>query len=144
MARDGIDEEGASERRLRRSEGGENVEEDIAGAKLAIRKPEVGEAGVFSLAGGGSEAFGVGECESIRAEGDHRFILSGPSIGRFANRADSLRHRGERDPLRGAIRSFATKSEPRAGASGQLAIAAKLRARRPADRNYSGTGKGNG
>ena len=40
----------------------------------------------------------------------------------------------------GAIQSFATKSEPRAEASGQLAIAAKLRARRPADRDYSRNG----
>ena len=44
----------------------------------------------------------------------------------------------------GAIQSFATKSEPRAEASGQLAIAAKLRARGPADRDCSRNGKSNG
>ena len=59
MTRDRVDEERADPGALGAARGGEQIDEDVASAELAIGEPEMGEAGRFGLAAALGQPLGM-------------------------------------------------------------------------------------
>ena len=93
MTRDRVDEERADPGALGAARGGEQVDEDVAGAELAVGEPEMGEAGRFGLAAALGQPRGIGEAEAVGAEGE-RLGHAGPVRRDAAGASDPASPRG--------------------------------------------------